>query len=359
LIRRLRGGRFEPWRAAFSVGVGLFIGVQPLYGLHLPLCMAICLPFRLDALVAYAAANISNPLLAPLIVMAELQIGSLVVDRRLLVPGVTPIDVHHIGHLAWQLGVGAIVLGFALSILGGWLAAALVRLAESARRGGNSALSLRDLEHAVARTRARYHSAASFDRHYVANKLRFDPIVRAICETMSDMGDVVDIGCGRGQLGLALYELGRVRTLFGFDWDERKIAVAKRAATDAAQYSVGLAKHAAIPEADTILMVDVLHYLPFSEQDDLIARAAWALRVGGTLIVRDVDARRTLASAFTRWCERVGVRHGVNRGHTLSFRSREQHRQTLSRCGLIVSGTVVTTGLCLDNVLFFAVRPRP
>ncbi|MGH7328291.1 MAG: hypothetical protein ACREJX_08065, partial [Polyangiaceae bacterium] len=46
--RRLRGGELTPARAAFSIGVGLAIGVTPLYGFHLPLVLAICLPLGLD-----------------------------------------------------------------------------------------------------------------------------------------------------------------------------------------------------------------------------------------------------------------------------------------------------------------------
>ena len=48
----------------------------PLYGLHFPLCLAVCLPLQLDVVVAYLAANISNPLVAPFLVTAEVEIGS-------------------------------------------------------------------------------------------------------------------------------------------------------------------------------------------------------------------------------------------------------------------------------------------
>ena len=59
--RRLRGGELTATRAALSVAVGLAIGVTPLWGLHLILVLAVCLPLKLDAPVAYLAANISIP----------------------------------------------------------------------------------------------------------------------------------------------------------------------------------------------------------------------------------------------------------------------------------------------------------
>lgn len=73
--RRLRGGELTPARAGLSVAVGIAIGVMPLWGLHWLLVLAICLPLRLDAGVAYLAANISNPFFAPFITSSEIAIG--------------------------------------------------------------------------------------------------------------------------------------------------------------------------------------------------------------------------------------------------------------------------------------------
>ena len=75
LLRLLRGSG-SPRRVGLSVGLGLFIGCLPLYGFHLPLCLVVCIPFGLDAVLAYVAANISNPLVAPFLVLSEVVIGS-------------------------------------------------------------------------------------------------------------------------------------------------------------------------------------------------------------------------------------------------------------------------------------------
>jgi len=155
---------------------------------------------------------------------------------------------------------------------------------------------------------------------------------------------------------LLLFELGKARSLSGFDCDERKVAVAQAAAKGAGRYAKENMQTANIPEVDTVLIADVLHYLGERDQDALLARAARVLRAEGQLIVRDVDARRTLASQFTQFCERVGVRLGVNRGRALTFRSREEHREAIERVGLIVTHVVTTPGLFLDNVLFVATR---
>lgn len=214
-------------------------------------------------------------------------------------------------------------------------------------------------EQAVSRTNARYATSPKGDRYYVANKLKFDPIGCTIDELTGVLGDVFDVGCGRGQLGLLLYELGKLRTLAGFDWDERKVSVARAAAKGVGRYAKEDVRTAEIPDADTIIIADVLHYLAPDEQDAVLARAAGALRLNGTLIVRDVDARRTMGSLFARACERIGVHFGINRGGELSFRSRAEQCGAIESAGLVVKSVVTTPGLWLDNVLIVAERKNP
>lgn len=185
--------------------------MQPLYGLHLPLCLALCLPFHLDVLLAYAAANISNPLLAPLIVLSEIQLGNLLINGKVHSIHLSQLKGLGIGHLAVQLVIGAILLGFVLSTMGGLLAASIARWAVKKRNGRTPLLGVPGLADAILRTCLRYKFAPTADRNYVAIKLRFDPIVPVICDMTAHLGDVVNVGCGRGQLGLVLYELGRIR----------------------------------------------------------------------------------------------------------------------------------------------------
>src|SRR3954468_4398744 len=54
-----------------------------------------------------------------------------------------------------------------------------------------------------ARVARRYRACGRFAQHYVAAKLRRDPVHRAVLALAAGeaLGDVVDVGCGRGQLG--------------------------------------------------------------------------------------------------------------------------------------------------------------
>lgn len=76
--RKLLREHQHPPEVGLAVGIGLFIGCLPLYGLHLPICIGLAALFKLNKVTLYAAANISNPLLAPVLVVLGLGLGQLV-----------------------------------------------------------------------------------------------------------------------------------------------------------------------------------------------------------------------------------------------------------------------------------------
>ena len=87
---------------------------------------------------------------------------------------------------------------------------------------------------------------------------------------------------------------------------------------------------AAIPPADTVLLVDVLHYVSIEEQDAILDRAAAAVRPGGRLLVREADTERGLRSLATLLSPTYGS--GVVLGFDL-LRDREAIRERTELLG--------------------------
>jgi uncharacterized protein (DUF2062 family)/2-polyprenyl-3-methyl-5-hydroxy-6-metoxy-1,4-benzoquinol methylase len=330
LWQRLRGTPGSPWRAALAVALGLFIGCQPLYGLHFLLVLAVCVPLRLDAVLSYLAANVSNPLVAPFLIFSEVEAGSFLLTGRFAAFDVAQARATGAAGFALQLFVGSLLVGALLALLGfaiAWLVVS--RRPPITKR----ALPSDTFEAALERTRARYVAAPAGDRYYVAGKLAFDPVFRLIDELAGDFGRVLDLGCGRGQLGLLLLERRRATSLCGVDSDARKIDVARGAGPDA-EFRVGDLASCEIRGADTILLIDVLHYLPLAEQDDLLRAACRALAKRGRLLVRELNAdpsARSVATRFFEWCAR-GV--GLNRGRATHYRSAAEIAGVLEGAGL-------------------------
>lgn len=327
--------------------MGLFIGCLPLYGLHFPLCVLVCLPLRLDLLLAYLAANISNPFIAPFLTVAEVEVGSMLLTGKWVEFNLEAARRTGVAGFVAQAALGSVVVGLGLGLVGGLVAARL-----AARGQGQSA---RDLSAAGARTRRRYREAAVGDRYYVTGKLALDPVFEQIA-ALGTLGEVVDLGCGRGQLALFLLEVGTAQRVLGFDFDARKIEVAEKAAAGDAMFAAADLRTFDVPVADTVLLVDVLHYLAPDEQTAVLLRAAASVRAGGRLIVRETARRSSIASALTRVFEWLGTRIGYNRLEgKLGFRGIEVIVAELERAGF---GAKIqgSSALPLSNRLVVAER---
>jgi SAM-dependent methyltransferase len=333
------------------VAIGLFIGCQPLYGLHFALVLAVCLPLRLDSVLSYLAANVSNPFVAPFLIFAEVEAGSLLLTGHWVAFDVEQARRTGASGFAQQLLVGSLAVGTALALLG-FLLGYLV----AARRGEQvppSSVGVDDNERALERTRMRYAQAPRADRYYVAGKLALDPVFALIASQAGDFGRVLDLGCGRGQLSAFLLELGRASQVTGIDSDSRKVEVARRAVPEA-ELVVADAAVFELPVADTVLLIDLLHYLPREEQDALLKAGVRALAPGGRLLVRELDGDPSARSRFTRFLEWMARRLGVNRGRATHYRPARELMSLLESAGLACSIQGASDGTPFSNVLIVA-----
>jgi uncharacterized protein (DUF2062 family)/SAM-dependent methyltransferase len=347
---RLRGGELTPIRAAASVALGLAIGVTPLYGLHLWIVIAICLPLRLDAALAYLAANISLPFVIPFILLTEVELGSLARTGHMLALTASEAKARALRELATEVVVGTAIFSPTLALVGGaltWGIAARARATKAERT---------PFEAAVERVAGRYARGRKAAYHYVRGKLAADPVAGRVF-ALGKLGHVVDVGCGRGQLAVLLLEGGRAARATGFDWDARKVGDAREAAQGlAATFESGDMRAMVVPPCDAALFVDVLHYLTDDEQDALLARAADA--AAERVIVRELDPDRGWRSAVTRVQEAITTSLGYNRGARVNVRRIEKLVAPLRARGYAVRIEPCWGGTPFSNVLIVAERAR-
>jgi SAM-dependent methyltransferase len=329
-------------RTSLSVALGIFVGALPVYGFQLITILGLCIPLRLDAALAYLAANIANPFTIPLLVLAEIQIGALVLTGRLAASGLPGPD--NVGEYAVHLAVGAPILGVVLGAAGG-----LTTLAIATRR-----TPLDPLTRATERVLRRYAHAPRHVRFAVRGKLELDPLPRALAALDVSLGDLIDAGCGLGQFGLLLLELGSARRLVGFDPMARSVEVAARAGPDATFH---VAKFTTFKwtQADTILFADSLHYVDATTQDRILRQAVAHLRPGGRVIIREVDARPGWKSLLTRLGERLSsALKGQPSSH--GYRSIEDLAKGLESLGMRVERRHRMPLDPFDNHLILAIR---
>ena len=134
-------------------------------------------------------------------------------------------------------------------------------------------------------------------------------------------GRLLDLGCGRGIL-LAL--VASARTLFkGGDWPaegppppgvleltggesrSRLVRTARTALGEEAEIREEDLATFDPPACRIAVLLDVLHFLPFDDQERLLRRVAAAIEPGGSLILREPDAAAGARFALTRFAGRL------------------------------------------------------
>jgi SAM-dependent methyltransferase len=155
------------------------------------------------------------------------------------------------------------------------------------------------------RTAQRYRACGRFAYRYVSAKLRFDPLYGMLpsLAARQTFGSVLDIGCGRGQLGIALLESGTARVVLGFDRNCEHLRQAARAAVDLPLRvePCNLTQCEALPKADTVFLIDVCYQLHTNVQHRLLRTAADA--ACSCIVIRTVDPDQGWRSTLSRSLE--------------------------------------------------------
>ncbi|HVT33906.1 MAG TPA: class I SAM-dependent methyltransferase [Rhodanobacteraceae bacterium] len=215
-------------------------------------------------------------------------------------------------------------------------------------------------ERAIAeRIAARYDTRKH--RGYVRGKVRWDPVFAAVAPLLAGSPRaLLDIGCGLGLLGQYLRERGVETPYRGIDVDAAKIEAA-RAAARAGKLDLALSVgsvDALPPFSGDVALLDVLHYLPFAQQQRALVDAAARVATGGTLVIRNVVRDRSWRFRATVIEERVARTLGWMRCATGHFPDREEIESPLRSSGLDIDATPLWGRTPFNSWLFVARRNR-
>jgi SAM-dependent methyltransferase len=166
---------------------------------------------------------------------------------------------------------------------------------------------VQDLAPVFARVARRYRCCGRGAYGYVKGKLKYDPVHRYVLALAQQepFGNVLDLGSGRGQLGIALLEAGLASSVVGIDWRMRHLAQARDAASGLPYYVV--AQDLTVPfaalQATTVLLIDVLYQLADDAQHAVLVAACGAARE--RIVIRTLDPDRGVRSRLTVGVERL------------------------------------------------------
>ena len=133
MFRDLRDEHGEPARDAAAIGLGLFVGSSPFYGLHLPICWALAWLLKVNRLKAAVASNFSIPLIAPWLLLIELKAGAWLrhgSPQRLTVDAVRAAGLTNI---SIDLLTGSAIVGSCLGLSGAAVTYGILRFSSRSR----------------------------------------------------------------------------------------------------------------------------------------------------------------------------------------------------------------------------------
>jgi SAM-dependent methyltransferase len=220
-----------------------------------------------------------------------------------------------------------------------------------------------------------YRAAGRFARHFARGKLAGDPAFRGLlARGLVRDGALVDIGCGQGLLAAwlvaarELYAAGAwpsgwpappdLSSITGIELMPADVERARAALGARAKFVVGDMRGVAFPRADTVVILDVLHYVPIADQDAVLARVRDALSPAGVLLLRVGDAAGGLAFRWSKWVDRSVM---LARGHgwnPLWCRTLDAWRAALRHIGFAVEAMPMSQGTPFANVLLVAKPSR-
>jgi len=361
-LLRTEGG--TPLRQALSVWLGVLIGCTPLWGVHLLLCMALGRLLGLSRIKCFVATHINNPLTAPFLIYFEIALGHWLLTGDWPSPDLAEARAAGLLSLGRDVFVGSLVLG---TVLGAVLAAVAYFVG---LRWSAAPLRVRLREEAS----RKYLETGIPNWEFVRAKLKFDTVFDYLIRSgdLSQDGRLLDLGCGRGIL-LAL--VASARTLFkGGDWPaegppppgvleltgvesrNRLVRTARTALGEEAEIREEDLATFDPPSCRIAVLLDVLHFLPFDDQERLLRRVAAAIEPGGSLILREPDAAAGARFALTRFAGRL---FAILRGRwkrRLYFRSANSWMELVRQSGLSPESQPMSAGTPYARVLIRAVR---
>jgi len=221
---------------------------------------------------------------------------------------------------------------------------------------------------------APYRAADRYARFFARVKLSLDPAFVTLLKQglVPDGARLLDLGCGQGLLASILFaarEMHRegcwpeawptppmLAAFHGIDSVPLDIERAKHALSRRASFEVAAISHKEFEQSDVIVILDVLHYMDYQAQEDVLRRVSAALTAGGRLILRVGDADGGFWFKCSYWYDRMIWFLRVREDNPLYCRPLHEWLAVLENLGFDTRMVPLDHGISLANALLVSTR---
>ena len=149
---------------------------------------------------------------------------------------------------------------------------------------------------------------------YIRYKIKIENYYSLYHSLISPTAKIMDIGCGYGQMSYMLHFLGKDRIVTGIDHDQEKIDIANNCFSkdEHINFSCRSMLEYPITPHDAFIINDVLHYINYQEQEELIKKCIDNLNPGGILLIKEADDKGGKSQIVTWMTEFFSTNSGFN-----------------------------------------------
>ena len=219
-----------------------------------------------------------------------------------------------------------------------------------------------------------YQAGGLIAWRFTKGKLQGDPVFPLLLRRglIPSQARLLDLGCGKALLASWMFEARHrfekgqwppdwpeapsLASYRGIEWSPSDVRLAQQALQNRAEILQGDIRATEFGPAEVVVILDVLHYMDFAAQDEVLARVYDTLPPGGVLLLRVGNASGGLQFKVSTWVDQVIHFFRNLRVTRLYCRATEAWRTRLTEIGFSVEEVPLSQGATFSNVFFRARR---
>ncbi len=343
-----------------GIVAGAIVGTTPLFGLHLIICIMVASALRLNKFLVYLAANISLPPFTPFLAFLSIQCAHIVVHGRPMAMDVETLHQHRFDFILYW-AAGCVPVGGAIGLLIGGLTLIFMKpTSESKEQKSDKNTEFdRKFSEMTKELHRGFLTTGKMAAGFAKGKSAGDPVYKMVVRRARNVNAFIDIGGGQGLLSILVASFYPKVQVTVADYDQRKLDSGAKAAVAIGLKNIKFISEDVfscpkVPDCDLIACIDVLHYQPIEDQIQLVNKMAKALPVGGQLVIRDMDADRSVRTFFTVLQERFSLLFSLTIASKIVPRSGRELVAQLEAEGFQVTTETAWGVTPFSNTLFIA-----